>query len=390
MILAEQRSIRILHVVGWMDRGGLETWLMHILRHIDRDRFQMDFLVETTHKCAYDDEIRALGSQIIPCQHTHQPWIYASDFKQILREYGPYDIVHSHIHHYSGFVLRLARQAGVPVRIAHSHTNTSSVESNASLYRRLYIGLMQQWIARHATIGLAASRIAAADLFGSSWETDPRWRTFYCGIDLTSFKEFVDPIAVRAELGISPNAFVIGHVGRFVPLKNHTFLVDIVAEVARQEPRACLLLVGDGELLQNIQQKVDWLGLDNLVVFAGLRSDVPRLMLGAMNVFVLPSSYEGLPLVGIEAQAAGIPFIASDVVTQEVDVVKPLVRRLSLSQPASAWAEAILATRETDSQIDQAEALMLVKQNAFNIQNSIKDLEKLYLECFQYSVEHNR
>ncbi len=180
MKLAAQRSIRILHVVSGMNRGGIETWLMHILRHIDRDHFQIDFLVHTTQPCAYDNEIRALGSKIIPCLHPSQPWLYAHNFKRILREYGSYDIVHSHVHHFSGYVLRLAQQAGVPTRIAHSHNDTSSLQAKAGLYRQLYLALMKRYIARYATAGLGASHKAVVALFGSVWETDPRWRTLYC------------------------------------------------------------------------------------------------------------------------------------------------------------------------------------------------------------------
>ena len=113
-------AIRILHVVGGMNRGGIETWLMHILRHIDRDRFQMDFLVHTTSSCAYDQEILSLGSQIIPCCQPSQPWLYALNFRRILREYGPYDIVHSYVHHFSGYVLLLAKLALQPLHLVSS------------------------------------------------------------------------------------------------------------------------------------------------------------------------------------------------------------------------------------------------------------------------------
>lgn len=378
---AAQHSIRILHVVGGMNRGGIETWLMHILRHIDRDRFRMEFLVHTTQPCAYDKEIRALGGKIIPCLDPSQPRLYARNFKRILREYGPYDIIHSHVHHFSGYVLRLAQQAGVPVRIAHSHNDTSSIQAKAGLYRRLYFVLTKWWIARYATLGLGASRKAVADLFGPVGETDPRWRVLYCGIDLTPFRDFINPVSVRTELGIPADAFVIGHVGRFCEQKNHVFLVDIAAEVAKREPRMRLLLVGDSSLRPDIEQKVAQLGLTDRVIFAGGRSDVPRLMLGAMDVFLLPSLYEGLGLVLLEAQAARLPCIFSDVVPEEADVVKPLVQRLSLSQPASAWAEAVLAAPGAASTITQAEALAGVEKRSFNIETSVKALTQLYRAC---------
>ncbi len=379
MTLADQRPVQILHVVGGMNRGGIETWLMHVLRHIDRDRFQMDFLVHTTQPCAYDDEIRALGSKITPCLYPSQPWLYARNFRQIVREYGPYDLVHSHVHHFSGYVLRLAQQAGIPVRIAHSHMDTSSIEARAGLHRRLYLALMKGWIAHYATLGLGASRKAVANLFGPVWKTDPRWQVFYCSIDLTPFQNPTDSVTVRAELDIPADAIVVGHVGRFTEEKNHGFLVDIAAEVAKREPRMRLLLLGDGSLRPNIEQKVAQAGLTDRCIFAGSRPDVSRLMLGAMDVFLLPSLHEGLGLVLVEAQAAGLPCIFSDAVPEEADVVKPLVRRLSLSQPASVWAEAILDFRKTKPD-PQLEALMLVEQSSFNILTGVKELEKLYLE----------
>jgi len=376
-----ESPIRILHVLGGMVRGGVETWLMHVLRHIDRERFRMDFLVHTTQPCAYDDEIRALGSQIIPCLDPPRPWMYAHNFKRALREHGPYDVVHSHVHHYSGYVLRLAQQAGVPVRMAHSHNDTSPVEANAGLMRRGYLTLMKRWITQHATVGLAASPLAAADLFGPVREADPRWQILHYGIDLTLFQGHIDPVAARAELNIPAEAFVMGHVGRFTEQKNHAFLVDIVIEVAKREPRTRLLLVGDGSLRPAIEQQVAQTDLTDRVIFAGLRADVPRLMRGVMDVFVLPSFYEGLPLVGIEAQAAGLPVILSDAITEEVDRVRPLVWRLSLSQPASAWAEAILKMRDDAPAITQQNALAVIEKSSFNIQTSVKSLAEVYLVC---------
>src|SRR5690242_11069048 len=138
MVTSTTYPIKVLHAVGGMNRGGVETWLMHVLRHIDRDRFQIDFLVHTTQPCDYDDEIRRLRSTIIPCLDHFRPWLYASNFRHILREYGPYDVVHSHVLHYSGYILRLARQAGVPVRVAHSHLDTSPFQSKLPFLRRVY------------------------------------------------------------------------------------------------------------------------------------------------------------------------------------------------------------------------------------------------------------
>jgi glycosyltransferase involved in cell wall biosynthesis len=373
----DRPPIRILHVVGMMHRGGVETWLMHILRNIDRKVFHIDFLVGTTDPCDYDDEIRALGSRIIPCLGRSNPVKFAQTFTQILHEYGPYDVVHSHIHHYSGYILRLAHQAGVPIRVCHSHTDSSVLETKASWLRRLYLQLMNSWIDRHATIGLGCSDLASIDLFGKQWREDPRWQSYYCSVDLTPFQTPVDATTARAELGIPATAFVIGHVGRFLELKNHAFLLEILIEVLKQEPQAYLLLVGEGPLRQTIEQQAVTKGIEQHTIFAGSRPDVPRLMLGAMDVFVMPSICEGLPLVGIEVQAAGLPTFFADVITEEVCIVKQLVTRLSLSEPASVWADEILRSRYQSS-IDQSEALAIIQQSPFNIQVGMNELIKIY------------
>ncbi|MCU0543780.1 MAG: glycosyltransferase family 1 protein [Oscillatoriaceae cyanobacterium Prado104] len=376
--LSNRGLIRILHAVGDMSQGGIETWLMHILRHIDRERFQMDFLVHTTEPCAYDEEVLALGSRIIRCPHIHQPWIYSAQFKQILRDCGPYNIVHSHVHYFSGYILRLAKQAGVPIRIAHSHNDTSSAEAKAKWSRQLYLGLTRRWINKYATLGVACSEKAAADLFGPAWKSDPRWQILYYGIDLLPFEEQLDPVSLRGELGIPNGAFVVGHVGRFAAQKNHLFLLEIAAEIAKREPKMCLLSIGSGSLRPQIEQQAIDMGLSDRIIFAGNRPDVPRLMLGAMDVFLLPSLHEGLPVVGIEVQAAGLPFILSDVITQEVDTVKPLVQRISLSQPASVWADAVLAAKNSASNLTRAESLAILESSPFNIASSVKALTKTY------------
>ena len=377
-ISTKQRPIRILHVVGGMNRGGLETWLMHVLRHIDRDRFHMDFVVHTEKPCPYDDEVRELGSKIIPCLDPAKPWLYGRNFKRILGEYGPYDIVHSHVHHFSGYVLYLAKQAGVQIRVAHSHNDTSAIDAKAGFHRRLYLTLTKWLIDRYATLGFAASCQVVTVLFNQAWKTDSRWGVLYCGVDLTPFRDIVDSVAVRAELGIPADAFVIGHVGRFEEQKNHRFLIDIVAEIAKREPNIHLLLIGDGSLRSAIEKKVIENGLAKRVTFTDLRPDVPRLMLGAMDLFLLPSIHEALGLVLIEAQAAGLPCVFSDVVPEEANAVKPLVRQVSLSKSASEWAEAVISAKSGASAIAQADTLPVLENSPFNILVSVKKLTEVY------------
>lgn len=377
--MTQQRSpIRILQVLYGMDCGGIESWLMHVLRHINRTRFQMDFLLSTAQPGRYDDEIRSLGSRIIPCLRTEQPLTYAQNLKRALVRFGPYDFVHTHFQHYAGWVLRTAHHVGIPHRVTHSHSDTRMLQARAKRFRKLYLMMTRRWIKRHTTAGLASSEGAASGLYGRFWQQDSRWKIHYCGIDCRPFRARVNSRLVRSELGIPANALVIGHVGRFYTVKNHLFLLDILYEVIRREPKARLLLVGDGPLRPEVEAKAQRLGVEKYIIFAGVRSDIPRLMLAAMDIFVLPSFSEGLGLVLIEAQSAGLPSILSETVPQEADVVKPLLHRVSLSEPASVWAKTLLEVQKASCMITQADALTMVEASPFNIIHSVRNLENFY------------
>lgn len=372
-----KKRIRILHVVGGMNRGGVETWLMHLLRNINRKRFRFDFMVHTKQPCAYDKEIQELGANIIPCMRPSRPWQYARNFKRIVKEHGPYDVVHSHVHHYSGFVLWLAQKANVPIRIAHSHSDTAIKNRASSVFRSTYLKVMELCIQRYATVGIACSQNAAASLFGKHWGDDARWTLLYCGIDLKPFVDKYSEKSVRNELGIMPDTLVVGHVGNFTEAKNHRFLVDIFFELLNREPKAVLLLIGDGPLRKEIEIKVERHGIRKKIIFAGTRMDVPRLMTGAIDVFVLPSLWEGLPLVLIEAQAATLPSVCSNSITNEVDLILPLVHRVSVKQPASVWAEEVIKTAKKVKLPKRVHA-QTMNGCPFNIAFSEERLRKIY------------
>lgn len=384
--LCDQRKVRVLHVVGGLSRGGIETWLMHVLRNIDRDRFQLDFLVHTAEPQAYDDEARTLGSAILSNPHTGQPWHYAATFRELMRTHGAYDVIHSHVHSFSGFIMLLAEQAGIPVRIVHSHLDTAAVDAASSPQRKAYLRLMHHLIDQHATAGFAVSEKAARSLFGQQWQHGRHYELVYCSIALHAFAAPTERAAVRAELGIPADAQVIGHVGRFAAQKNHHFLVAVLQELAPRHPNLWLLLVGEGDLRPAIEEQVQAAGLADRVVFTGSRPDVPRLMQGAMDVFVLPSTHEGLPIVGIEAQAAGLPFVVSDVVTEEGDIIAPLVFRQSLTSGAAAWAATIEQALGLAHGIDRPAALRRVLVSPFNIDVGVRTLEEAYCERLQLTT----
>ncbi|WP_416665944.1 glycosyltransferase [Egbenema bharatensis] len=383
-----QKPIRALHVLGQMSEGGIEAWLLQLVRRFHPDRIQMDFLVETNRTCPpcpYEDELRARGSQIFVYPHTRNPWLYNQRIQQVLHDFGPYDVVHSH-DNFIGSVMRSAYWAGVPVRIAHSHTDLFAMQTlfktQASLQRRLafqlFSSLNRRWIHQYATVGFGCSQNAAASLFGSSWGIDQRWQILYCGIDLAPFQTRPDPVCVRAELGIPGDRFVIGHVGRLATAKNHAFLVNVFAAVLQKQPNTHLLLVGEGDLQSSIQQQVARMGLVDHVTFTGFRSDVPHLMLGAMDAFVFPSLFEGLGLALVEAQAAGLPCLFSDVIPAEADIVHPLIHRLSLEKSPFEWAEALLALQRAHPAISPTDALDRVTASPFNLERSLQQIATLY------------
>jgi glycosyltransferase involved in cell wall biosynthesis len=335
--------MRILHVLGKLDRGGVETWLLQVLSHIDRQKYQMDFLVHTTDPGAYDQEVRALGAQIIPCLCPSSPLRYALNFQRILRHHGPYDVVHSHVHHYSGYVLMLAAMAGVPVRIAHSHNDTTNIDLRGSVARSAYLKITKTLVNKSSTLGIAASKMAGDSLFPSGWESSPKWQVVHYGVDFAPFDTSVDRTEVRRQLGIPSGSIVVGHVGRFDPQKNHEFLVDIASRFIRLQPRAHFLLVGDGVLRPKIEKQISDSTFRKHFHLAGLRDDVPRLLCAAMDVFLFPSKYEGLPVALLEAQAAGLPCLVSDSVTTEGDAIAELTQRESLEHDADQWANSLLA-----------------------------------------------
>lgn len=337
--------MRILHVVGGLNRGGAETWLVQVLRNIDREKYQIDFLVHTTEPCAYDEEVRGLGSRIIPCLSPAHPLQYARNFRKILETYGPYDCVHSHVHHYSGYVMLLAAIAGVPIRVVQSHT--AHVESKPRVGRKMYLRISKALIQNFATKGIAVSELAGDSIFPKGWKRDKQWSILSLGIDLTPFQQKVDGKKLRANLGIPEDAWVVGHVGRFVEAKNHCFLVQVAQSLSAIDPRAFFLLVGDGPLRSEIEESVRESGLSDRFLFAGVRGDVPALMKGAMDAFLFPSRYEGLPLALLEAQAAGLRCVVADTVSSEGNT--DLITQESLTVPPAIWAQTLRSlTRSVD------------------------------------------
>jgi len=372
---SQLKPLKILHIAFTMHARGTETWLMNILRRIDRTRFQLDFLTIKGEEGFYDKEIKALGGTLHACTHPDQKPRFLREFRDVL-EKGDYDVIHAHPYTLSGLLLMQAARAKVPVRIVHSHTDRRKVSRDKAIVKRLYTASMKRLITKTATYGLAASEDAALSLFGNKWQKDSRWNVMYCGVDLNPFKKPKTKTAMRKELGIPPKADVMGHVGGLHFEKNHDFLIDQFIALSKKNMRLHLLLVGDGPLKERLKEKIETASLRDRVTMTGARNDVADLM-AAMDVFVFPSLFEGLGLAVIEAQAAGLPCIISDQLPDEVEVVEGAIDRLPLNDSFDQWQK-IIQERMQDSQIDKKRALAQVEASPFNIDHNVLMLSELY------------
>lgn len=356
---------KVIHVLGKMDAGGVETWLVNLLKNTDPTQIQHEFLLQKSGKGFYDEEIILGGGKIHHCLNNGNPFIYSLNLYKILKLIRP-DIIHSHVHIFSGLVLFIAFLCGIKIRISHSHSDTRNKESKASILRKLYIYIMKKLIGCFATHKLAVSEKAAECVYGLNWQMQKNITIMPCGIDISKFNPNFKDHNLRQQIGIPNDAFVIGHVGRFVEAKNHSFLIDVFNEVSQKNDNAYLVLVGNGPLLIKIQKKVEELGLKDKVKFLGLRKDVPILMLNIFDIFLFPSLWEGLPLTLVEAQLSGLYCLASKEITPQVDI--GLVKFLKISDPI-IWAENIFLNHDPKE----------IKSHIFSIQNNIKILDRIYI-----------
>jgi glycosyltransferase involved in cell wall biosynthesis len=368
--------LRILHSVGHLSRGGIETWLYEVVRRLGPPRYEHHVMVWTRAEEAFTAEFRAAGAIVHALPGHTNPVRFARAFHRVMRSAGPFDVLHTHGTQFHGYVMGLARMHGIPVRIAHSHTDIRPVLRGSGPLYRAYAAAGHRAIRALATAGRGVSELAAISMFGPRWRSDPRWQLLYCGIDLERFARPPEP-ELREALGIPPGRFVLGHVGRFEPQKNHAFLLDLAAELLRQEMNVHLLMIGDGNLRAPIEAQVQPHGLASRVTFLRDCRDVPRMMANAMDAFILPSLYEGLPLALVEAQAAGLPCLVADAVSAEAVVNPAMVCRLPLAAGVAAWTDALT---NLPSRIDPRHPALraLFERSGFSIAHSAERLGALY------------
>ena len=303
--------IKVLHIFGKMDRGGAEMRTLELMPLLKEKGVRLDFCTLASSERAghLDQQIRELGGEVFRCPIRPGLLTFGRRFLKFLRG-ADYDIIHSHVHYASGYIVHLARRGGVRGRIVHFRNTTDG--RALTWRRRLYKALMLRMANRNATAILAVCRGAMDFAWGPDWQSDPRTAVIYNGLDTSKYEHIAcDRQGLIGELSLSPDCRIVISVAHIHRQKAHDVLLDAASAVVAKNPKVIFLLVGDGVLRLEMEQKAKELGLGDNVYFLGLRSDVPRL-LKSSDCFVLQSRWEGLPGVVLEAVAASLPVVGTD------------------------------------------------------------------------------
>lgn len=356
---------RILQVVTHMNRGGLETMLMNYYRCIDRNKVQFDFLTHRDYEGDYGEEIKNLGGRVY-----HLPVLnpfsekYKRELGHFFDEHKEYRVIHVHQDCLSAVILKVAKEHGIPVRISHSHC--ASQDKDIKYPIKMFY---KHFIPKYATDLMACGEEAGQWMFGGA-----EFSVLNNAIDANRyiFNSYLRQNQ-RTQWNVNEKEVLVGHVGRFSPQKNHLFLIDIFYEL-QKKTNAKLMLVGNdhGDIAEQVKEKISRLGINDKVIFTGLRSDVADI-LQAMDVFVFPSNYEGLPVTMVEAQASGLPCLISDKVPIQCKMTD-LVEQIPLSDGAKVWAERIIET----GKIERRNTCCEIQEAGFDIGENAKRLQAFY------------
>lgn len=370
---------KILHVTGAMNVGGTETMLINLYRKINK-RIEFHFISYSSEEAFYDKEIEELGGKVIRLETPNKVGFIGAirDIKKVIKENGPYDAVHTHMLFNCGIAMIAAYLSGVRVRVSHAHTTSDNSEG---FVRKLYISVMRIFIKLFSTNFLACSDGAGRYLFGGNITSNKRYKLFPNFIDYEKFISCEDKNSIRTELGIKEDDIVVCHIGRFINAKNHSFLLEVVKEMIKRNDKVKLLLVGTGDLKNEVKNKVKELGIEGSVYLTGIRNDIPSILRNS-DLFILPSIYEGLGLVLLEAQASDVPCLVSEAVQPEVDLNIGLVKQLNLSEGSKKWAlEAEdLINKNKSENINVMEAVKKKGYDLNSIMNKLVSIYKLNLE----------
>ncbi|MDY4985244.1 MAG: glycosyltransferase family 1 protein [Treponema sp.] len=364
-------EIRIAQIMGKWLGGGVESVVMNYYRNIDRTKVQFDFFCDSDSTCIPYEEIESLGGKVIIIPPYQKIIDYRKALKLELKK-GNYKIVHSHISTMSIFPLQIAKKAGIPIRIAHCHSTTNKKDFKKNILKHI----LRPFSKTFSTHYMCCSKLAGEWLFGKKTYKAGKVYLLNNAINCEKFSYDLNKrLKIRNELNIANDCLVIGHIGRFVTQKNHKFLINIFSEIKKINKNSLLLLVGLGPLFEDIKNYVSEKNLENSVKFLNQRNDADYLY-SAFDVFVLPSLYEGLPVVGVEAQCADLNCYFSDQMTEETKIIDK-TRFLSLDS-AICWANSILSFNFNS----RCSRKLELKSANFDIKTEAIKLENYYLDKY--------
>ncbi len=359
---------RLLCLLSGMNAGGAETFLMKLYRRIDKKKYQMDFCINLPEKCFYEDEILSMGGRIfrIPSKSENMKG-FTQGLSEIIRKEGYESVLRVTSNTMGFYDLKVAKKAGAK----HLCARSSNSSDGGSLFSKIaHIGGKLLY-SRYVDCAFAPSDLAAKYTFGEKAYREGKVFILPNAVDLDVFSYREEARKrIREEFGILENTKVVGHVGRFMEQKNHGFLAEIFKKMQESDENTVLFLVGTGPLKENFEEKAKELGIFDRVIFAGVRSDVPDL-LSAMDVFVFPSLYEGMPNTVIEAQATGLPCVIADTITKEAKITD-LVEFLPLEKP-EIWASTALQAIKSDRKSPKEEFL----REGYDIDSSAEKFVRL-------------
>ena len=368
------RKVKILHVVGGMNVGGTETMLMNLYRKLNTN-VQFDFISYYDKDAYYDDEIKRLGGQVIRIDSPNKIGMIKSikNLCEVIKENGPYNAVHAHTLFNCGVAMIAARLSGIKVRVSHAHTN---LDNTQNIIRKIYVWCMRKTINLFSTDCIACSESAGKYLFGENITSSKKYKLLPNYVDYKKYLNCSDTKSVRQELGIKDDDIVVGHIGRFVEAKNHKFLLEVVSEMIILNNKVKLILAGDGELRKDMECYAEELGIKENVYFLGIRKDIDKI-LNNLDIFIFPSIYEGLGLVMIEAQSAGIPCLVSEAIQKEADLDIGLVKQINLNDKKELWIKEAFELIENKNK-NKKQILSAIKNKGYDLDNIINKLLEIY------------
>lgn len=364
--------IKVVHVLGKFDQGGVEMLLKEIFLNTDSEVIKFYFILLDDSIGYYETELLNNGAVLkkIPIKKGYR--YFSKEFSEFIKN-EKVDVVHSHVQIFSGYILRLASLAGVKCRISHSHSDERVLDLGSSIFRKGYLYLGYLFLKRYATLKIACSSEAGKSLYRGN-----DFKLLHNGINEKKFspRNIAERSELMAGLGLDSDVTVVGHVGRLVEVKNHKFLLEIAKEVKKINIKVKWLFCGSGILADEIRGIIKDFELEDTVYLTGPRDDIPDLMSHVFDGFIMTSHYEGLPLVMVEAQFAGLSCLIPSHISKEVEVFPELINYASLNENAEFWAEKLIQiipnTNATGFYLDKT------KNSSFTLSFMIKELNKLY------------